>query len=127
MSSGPLFGQSQTFGAGPLISGQAIPSGALSNSQLYPYGVESTLSLTPSTQQIVLIFLKSLASPVVLYAENAPQLYEEIKVLIKQAQHNHPKLIEKPGMGPLKKVCFLDTELSGVALQSDPPGTLLTR
>ena len=69
----------------------------------------------------VLVFLRSLASPVVLYADNAGQLYEELKSLIKQADHKAPKLIEKAGTGPLRRVCFLDTELSGVALQSEPP------
>lgn len=74
----------------------------------------------PNLQFSVLVFLKSLATPVVLYADNATQLYEEIKQIIKTANPQAPKLIEKPGQGPLKKVCFLDTELSGVAIQVDP-------
>ncbi|MGE0199891.1 MAG: hypothetical protein AB7P76_02855 [Candidatus Melainabacteria bacterium] len=68
----------------------------------------------------VLIFLRSLATPVVLYAENPTQLYTEMQQLIKQASPAAPKLIEKPGQGPLKRVCFLDTEVCGVALQTDP-------
>jgi hypothetical protein len=68
----------------------------------------------------ILVFLKSLATPVVLYADNPTQLYEEMKSIIKQANPQAPKLVEKPGVGPLKKVCFLDTELSGVAIQVDP-------
>jgi hypothetical protein len=71
--------------------------------------------------QAVLIFLKALASPVVLYADQPLQLYEEMKMLMKGANPQHPKLIEKPGNGPLKKVAFFDTELAGVALQSEPP------
>lgn len=74
----------------------------------------------PPIQFSLLVFLKSLATPVVLYADNPTQLYEEMKALIKQADPKAPKLIEKPGIGPLKKVAFLDTELSGVALQADP-------
>lgn len=70
----------------------------------------------------VLVFMKSLATPVVLYADNPAQLYEEIKQIIKMANPATPKLIEKPGVGPLKKVSFLDTELSGVAMQVDPAG-----
>lgn len=73
-------------------------------------------------QLSVLVFLKSLAAPVVLYADNATALYEEMKQVIKTAKPAAPKLIEKPGAGPLKRVCFLDTELSGVALQVDPVG-----
>jgi hypothetical protein len=81
-------------------------------------------SLSPSipanAQISVLIFMKSLATPVVLYAENPTQLYEEMKQIIRTANPQSPKLMEKQGVGPLKKVAFLDTELSGVALQMDP-------
>lgn len=71
------------------------------------------------TSFTVLIFIKFLAAPVVLFSENPVSLYEEIKRHIQQANPSNPKLIEKPGAGPLKKVCFLDTEISGVALQSE--------
>lgn len=75
----------------------------------------------PGNVQIsVLVFLKGLATPIVLYAENAAQLYDEIKGLIKGANPQAPRLVEKPGLGPLKKVSFLDTEISGVAMQVDP-------
>jgi hypothetical protein len=76
--------------------------------------------LQQNVQISILVFLKSLATPVVLYAENPTQLYDEIKQIIKSANPTAPKLIEKPGVGPLKKVAFLDTELSGVAMQVDP-------
>lgn len=68
-------------------------------------------------QVSVLVFMRSLATPLVLYADNATQLYEDIKQLIKTANPGAPKLIEKQGAGPLKKVAFLDTEISGVAMQ----------
>ncbi len=77
-------------------------------------------SLPPNLQVCVLVFMRSLATPLVLYADNATQLYEEIKQLIKMANPAAPKLIEKQGAGPLKKVAFLDTEISGVALQLEP-------
>ena len=66
----------------------------------------------------VLVFVKSLAAPVVLYSDNPPGLYEKIKKIMQAANKATPKLIEEPGMGPLKKVCLLDVEISGVALQS---------
>lgn len=77
----------------------------------------------PSTSPsfAVLVFLKSLSTPVVLYADNPSQLYEEIRQILRSANMQSPRLIEKPGTGPLKKFAFLDTELSGVALQSEPP------
>lgn len=74
-------------------------------------------ALPPNMQVSVLVFMKSLATPLVLYADNANQLYDEIKQLIKAASPQAPKLIEKQGAGPLKKVSFLDTEVSGVAMQ----------
>lgn len=78
------------------------------------------MSTSANMQVSVLVFLKSLATPVVLYADNATQLYEEMKQIITSANPQSPKLIEKPGMGPLKKVSFLDTEIGGVAMQVDP-------
>jgi hypothetical protein len=77
-------------------------------------------SIPPNVQVSVLVFLKALSTPVVLYADQPTQLYEEIKRLIQTANPNAPKLIEKNGVGPLKKVAFLDTEVMGVALQADP-------
>lgn len=74
----------------------------------------------PTNQFSVLVFLRGLATPVVLYTDNPTQLFEEIKQTIRQADPKAPKLIEKPGVGPLKKVAFLDIELTGVALQADP-------
>ena len=71
-------------------------------------------------QTAVLVFLKSLATPVVLYADDPMALYAELKQIMAAAKTAAPKVIEKPGMGPLKVVSFLDTELGGCALQQDP-------
>lgn len=76
--------------------------------------------LSPNMQMSVLVFMKSLATPLVLYADNANQLYDEMKQIIRSASVQSPKLIEKQGVGPLKKVSFLDTEISGVAVQLEP-------
>lgn len=76
--------------------------------------------LPPNVQVSVLVFLKSLSTPIVLYADQPTQLYEEIRQLVQAANSQSPKLIEKNGVGPLKKVSFLDTEVSGVALQANP-------
>jgi len=71
-------------------------------------------------QICVLVFMKSLATPLVLYADNPAALYDEIKQIVRAANPQTPKLIEKQGVGPLKKVAFLDTEVSGVAVQLEP-------
>lgn len=81
----------------------------------------STPSSVPPNMQIsVLVFMKSLATPLVLYADNPTALYDEMKQIVRSANAQTPKLIEKQGVGPLKKVAFLDTEVSGVAVQLEP-------
>jgi hypothetical protein len=77
-------------------------------------------SVPPNMQISVLVFMKSLATPLVLYADNPTALYDEMKQIIRSANVQTPKLIEKQGVGPLKKVAFLDTEVSGVAVQLEP-------
>lgn len=76
--------------------------------------------LPPNMQVSVLVFLKNLVSPVVLYVDNPNQLYDELKSQLKSANASSPKLIEKTTIGPLKKVAFLDTDISGVAMQVEP-------
>ena len=85
-----------------------------------PTGLNPPSAPPMPAQFSVLIFLNHLASPVVLYADNPAGLYDELKQILKSATPQAPKLIEKPGVGPLKKVVFLDTDLRGVALQADP-------
>ena len=67
----------------------------------------------------VLIFLKVVGPPLVLYVENSETVYQEIKQIIANANEQSPKLIEKVGKGPLKKLAVLDTQIAGVALQDD--------
>lgn len=78
----------------------------------------------PQTQQIqtrrpVLIFLKHVGPPVVLYVEDSDAAFTEIKQLIANASNSSPKLIEKIGKGPLKKFAVLDTQIAGVAIQEE--------
>ncbi len=79
-----------------------------------PTGSAAT-SLNPYNS--VLAFIKGMATPVVLYSEAPTQLYEALKETLKKADPKHPKLIEKTTQGPLRQVCFWDSELAGVALQ----------
>ena len=78
----------------------------------------------PRTPQIqikrpVLVFLKNGGPPLVLYTEDSEALYDEIKQIIVKATSSAPKLIEKTGNGPLKKVSFIDTHVAGVAIQEE--------
>jgi len=67
----------------------------------------------------VLIFLKVVGPPLVLYVENSEVVYQELKQIIVSANEQSPKLIEKIGKGPLKKLAVLDTQIAGVALQEE--------
>ncbi len=64
----------------------------------------------------VLIFLKNLAAPLVLYFENPKEIYEEIKEVV-----NTPtsKIFEFEPLGPIKKVCINANQISAVALQEE--------
>jgi hypothetical protein len=81
------------------------------------------LQTNPSSSQpftTVLVFLKDLAAPLVLYMPNPTQLYEQLKGRLKQASAIAPQWVELETVGPLKHVCFWDTALIGVALQAEP-------
>lgn len=71
------------------------------------------------TRKPVLIFLKIVGPPLVLYVENSEAVYQELKQIIAGANEQAPKLIEKTGKGPLKKLAVLDTQIAGVALQEE--------
>jgi hypothetical protein len=73
----------------------------------------------PVGSSAVLVFLKSLATPLVLYTPNTQETFQELKTLMKQAKTASPKLVEKDTLGPLKHVFFWDTEIVGAALQTD--------
>ena len=64
----------------------------------------------------VLIFIKGSTAPLVLYSDDAMSLYEELNQYMKSSQ---AILIEKETTGPLKKVCFLSSQLAAVAVQEE--------
>lgn len=72
------------------------------------------------TRKALLILMKIVAPPLVLYVDNPDEAYAEIKNIIEEADQRAPKLIEKTGKGPLKKLAILDTQIAGVALQEEP-------
>jgi hypothetical protein len=71
------------------------------------------------TRKPVLIFLKIVGPPIVLYVDDPDALYAEIRDIIANASEKSPKLIDKTGKGPLKKLAVLDTQIAGVALQEE--------
>lgn len=71
-------------------------------------------------RKAVLIFLKIVGPPLILYVDDPESLYSEIKQLISNASGQNPKLVEKQGKGPLKKLAILDTQIAGVAMQEEP-------
>lgn len=67
----------------------------------------------------VVIFLKMVGPPLILYVDNPEELYQEFIDIIKNASERNPKLIEKKANGPVKTVAILDTQIAGVALQEE--------
>lgn len=64
----------------------------------------------------LVLFLKGVASPVLLYFDNPQAVYVELKQLMKNPS---PVLVEKEANGPVKKISFVSTQISGVALQEE--------
>jgi hypothetical protein len=72
------------------------------------------------TRRPVLIFLKMVGPPLVLYVDDTEAVYDELKQIMQNASEQSPKLIEKTGKGPLKKLAVLDVQIAGVAIQEEP-------
>ena len=69
------------------------------------------------TRTAVILFLKGSATPIVMYFDNPQAVYAEFKQLMKSPT---PVLVEKEPMGPIKKLCFVSTQISSVVLQEEP-------
>ena len=67
----------------------------------------------------VLIFLKVVGPPLVLYVDNHEEFYREMLEIIKTTNERAPRLIEKKANGPLKCLAVLDTQIAGVAIQEE--------
>ena len=64
----------------------------------------------------LLVFIKGSSAPLVLYVDNPQETYNELHSLL---QNNVTKVVEKTTNGPIKKVCFLTSQISAIALQEE--------
>lgn len=64
----------------------------------------------------LLVFCKDMASPLVLYFDNAQKVYDELKVLINSTD---VKMVEFEPLGPIKKAAILSDRIISVALQEE--------
>ena len=69
-----------------------------------------------ATRWAILIFCKDVASPMVLYFDNAEKVYEDLKGLINSTEI---KMVEFEPIGPIKKASLLSSNIMGVALQEE--------
>ena len=69
-----------------------------------------------TTRWAILIFCKDVASPMVLYFDNAEKVYEDLKALINSTEI---KMVEFEPIGPIKKASLLSSNIMGVALQEE--------
>ena len=73
----------------------------------------------PKTRTALVLFLKGAATPVVLYFDNPQVVYQEFKQLMKSPS---PVLVEKEANGPVKKICFVSTQIASLVLQDEVYG-----
>ena len=69
------------------------------------------------TRLAVILFLKGSATPIVMYFDNPQAVYAELKQLMKSPT---PVLVEKEPVGPIKRLCFVSSQIAGVLLQEEP-------
>ena len=69
-----------------------------------------------ATRIAVLVFCKDMASPMVLYFDNAQKIYDDLRGLINSTE---VKLVEFEPIGPIKKATILSDRIVGVALQEE--------
>ena len=63
-----------------------------------------------------MVFCKDMASPLVLYFDNAQKIYDDLKSLINSKD---VKMLEFEPVGPIKKASILSDRIVGVALQEE--------
>lgn len=68
------------------------------------------------TRTAVLLFCKEVNSPMVLYFDNAQQVYEELRALMNSEE---VKMVDFEPLGPIKKASILSNRIVGVALQEE--------
>ena len=69
------------------------------------------------TRIAILVFIKGSAAPIVLYVENPITVYEELKKTIETGQN---RLYEKECNGPIKRISFITSQVSALAIQEEP-------
>ncbi len=63
------------------------------------------------------VFVKGSIAPVVLYLDEPAKVYEHVQNIIKS--NTVPKVFEIEANGPIKKVTFVTSEITGCALQDE--------
>jgi len=71
---------------------------------------------TIKTRLAVLVFMKDVSTPLVLYFDNAQKIYEDLKALINSTE---VKMVEFEPLGPIKKASVLSDKIVSVALQEE--------
>ena len=67
------------------------------------------------TKVAFIIFVKGSIAPVVLYLDDPKKVYENVQNIIKAP--NPPKIFEIEANGPIKKVTFVTSEITGCAFK----------
>ena len=111
-------GPSLPFSSGGAGGGQPVQPAGVFTQQNQPARQAQPQQQQPMLPKSAILLLFKGTPPFVLFCENPEQMYQDITALIKTANPKSPRFIEKQGIGPIKKVGFMDTEILGVSLQS---------
>lgn len=68
------------------------------------------------TRITLVMFIKGSPAPLALYTENPQADYKEIQQLLKVPTQ---KIVEKEGIGPIKKISVPANQIAAVALQEE--------
>lgn len=64
----------------------------------------------------VLVFVRDVSTPMVLYFDNAQKVYDDLKALINSTEI---RMVEFEPIGPIKKAAILSDRIVSVALQEE--------
>lgn len=68
------------------------------------------------TRTAVLVFVRDVSTPMVLYFDNAQKVYDDLKALINSTEI---RMVEFEPIGPIKKAAILSDRIVSVALQEE--------
>ena len=77
---------------------------------------QQTVENNVQVRTAVLVFCRDMSSPMVLYFDNAEEIYQQVRALMDSSDI---KVVEFEPIGPIKKATVSSDRIVGVALQEE--------